>query len=1064
MSRVASDSPAPNEGAGDLPERYLAEPEVGETLRALAAAGAGHLGGIATSGQAFVAACFARATPERRLWVVCQDLRHQERVVAELETWGHRPHFLPEEEHLPVEVEAADPEILAERLHVLATLAARTDLQPVVLVARSLDEEVPDPGGFRRRTRSITEGETLEMEELAAQLREAGYDAHPQVFGRGQYAIRGGILDVFPWQAGQPVRLEFFGDLVESLREFDLHAQTSIRRVAKCEILLDREAAGGANSPLRSWIGEGDLAISLGEAVAGVALRVDDDPGGGIAPALAIHGSPVGSFEAGDLLVSEAKHASFTRDVARWKSAGWHVALLFQNEGEKERFQGLFANDRNLFDRIDGRVAPLAFGFTCPAAKLAVLAAAEIFGRFPIHRARRKFNREAEQRRIRHAVDARDLNEGEPVVHADYGIAIYRGMATEEIQGGAREVLVLEYADEARLFVPIDQSHLVSRYVGVGNAPPSLSRLGDARWGKTRRKAEKEIMDYAARLLRVQAERQTVEGHAHPPDTRWQWEFEHSFPHRETTDQLKAIRQVKEDMESSRPMDRLICGDVGFGKTEVAIRAAFKAVMGGTQVAVLVPTTVLAQQHFDTFRDRMSGFPVRIELLCRLQSPAEQDAIVAGLADGSVDMVIGTHRVVSADVRFARLGLVVIDEEQRFGVKHKERFKDLFRLVDVLTLSATPIPRTLYMSLVGLREMSTIETPPPNRLPVHTIVCAYDERVIRAALTEELRRGGQVFYLHNRVRTIEKVREKIAALAPGARVVVGHGQMDRHDLEEVMHTFVRGQADVLVATTIIESGIDIPNANTIFIDRADLFGLADLYQLRGRVGRSGTKAYAYLMLPRHLVAAGDARKRLNAMKEYSALGSGFKVAMRDLEIRGAGSLLGVQQSGHIANIGFDLYCQLLRQSVAKLSGHATGGGVDTVLHTDFLAFSESDHAGRPKSTPAYLPASWIAEPSQRVLAYKQLAECTTRRELKALAAAWRDRFGPLPPAARVLADATALRIEGARARAQSIEIRDRKLMVRRGGDFILVDGKFPRLDAKDGPGRLAEALDLVAKL
>jgi transcription-repair coupling factor (superfamily II helicase) len=1064
MIRPAPASPAPLLGARDLPERFLAQVSAGETLRALADAGAGHLGGIAASGQAFIASCFARVAPEKRLWVICQDLRHQERVVAELETWGHRPHFLPEEEHLPVEVEAADPEILAERLHVLAAIAASTEREPVVLVTRSLEEDAPAPGSFRREVRVVSEGETLEMEELAALLRKAGYEVHPQVFARGQYAIRGGILDVFPWQAGQPTRLEFFGDLVESLRDFDLHSQTSIRRVPKCEILLDRESARGTTVKLRSWIGEHDLALALGEAIEGVPLWVDDDPEGGIAPALAIHGNPVGSFEAGDLLVSEAKHASFARDVARWKADGWHVALLFQNEGEKERFHGLFEGEPDLLDALDGRVAPLAFGFTCPSAKLAVLSAAEIFGRFPIHRARRKFNREAEQRRIRHAVDARDLEEGEPVVHADYGIAIYRGMAFEETQGGRREVLVLEYADEARLFVPLDQSHLVSRYVGAGNVLPSLSKLGDARWGKTRRKAEKEIMDYAARLLRVQAERQTIEGHAHPPDTRWQWEFEHSFPHRETTDQLKAIRQVKEDMEAARPMDRLICGDVGFGKTEVAIRAAFKAVMGGTQVAVLVPTTVLAQQHYDTFRERMSGFPVRVELLCRLQSPAEQDAIVAGLADGSVDMVIGTHRVVSSDVRFARLGLVVIDEEQRFGVKHKERFKEMFRLVDVLTLSATPIPRTLYMSLVGLREMSTIETPPPNRLPVHTIVCAYDERVIRAALQEELRRGGQVFYLHNRVRTIEKVREKISSLVPGARVVVGHGQMDRHDLEEVMHTFVRGQADVLVATTIIESGIDIPNANTIFIDRADLFGLADLYQLRGRVGRSGTKAYAYLMLPRHLVAAGDARKRLNAMKEYAALGSGFKVAMRDLEIRGAGSLLGLQQSGHIANIGFDLYCQLLRQSVAQLGGHATGGRVETVLHTDFLAFSESEHAGRPKSTPAYLPASWITEPSQRVLAYKQLAECVTRKELKALVTNWRDRFGPLPPAARVLADATALRIEGARARAQSIEIRDRKLMVRRGGDFILVDGKFPRLNGKDGPACLAEALDLVEKL
>ena len=1058
-------SPAPSpDAAAALVQRFCADPAIASRLGALADGGCGHLGGIAASGQAFVAAALAATVSARRLWVVCRDLRQQERVQAELETWGLRPHFLPEEEVLPIAEAVSDPEIAAERLHVLSTLGAGTDTQPVVLSARSLDERVPAKSSFRRATLQISEGMELAIGDLADKLAKAGYDAQPQIFGRGQYAIRGGILDVFPWQAGQPIRLEYFGDMIDSLREFDLHSQTSTRRIHSAEVLLDRQGSRAATQPLRDWLGPDDLAVALGQECDGITLTIDDSPDATPDDILSCHASPVGSFDAGDFLVSEAKHAMLVKQIKDWHAAGWTVSLLFQNEGEQQRFGELLEKDPGVLALLDLRVASLAFGFTCPGARMAVLSAAEIFGRFPIHLARRKFNREAAQRRVRHAVDARDLEEGDHVVHADYGIAVFRELGVEHTQGGEREVLVLEYADQARLFVPLDQAHLVSRYVGVGNKPPVLSKLGEARWANTRRKAEKDILDYAAHLLGVQAERETIQGHAHPHDTRWQWEFENSFPYRETADQIKAIRQTKQDMESQRPMDRLICGDVGFGKTEVAIRAAFKAVMGGTQVAVLVPTTVLAQQHYDTFRQRMSGFPVRVELLCRLQSPAEQDAIVAAMKSGAVDIVIGTHRIVSKDVKYARLGLVVVDEEQRFGVKHKERFKEMFRLVDVLTLSATPIPRTLYMSLVGLREMSTIETPPPNRLPVGTLVCPYDEKMIRAAVREELQRGGQVFYLHNRVRTIEKVRDKLAALAPGARVVVGHGQMDRHELEDVMHTFVRGDADILVATTIIESGIDIPNANTIFIDRADMFGLADLYQLRGRVGRSGTKAYAYLMLPRHLLTGGDSRKRLNAMKEYSALGSGFKVAMRDLEIRGAGSLLGIKQSGHIANIGFDLYCQLLRQSVAKLSGHAAGGRVDVVLHTDFLVFSEAEHTARHGATPAYLPTAYMTEPTQRILAYRNLAECTTLKELRVLLATWRDRFGALPPAVQILGDATAVKITAANARIQSVEIRGDKLMLHRNGKFILVDGKFPRIPGKGGAARLTAALGMIKDL
>jgi len=564
-------------------------------------------------------------------------------------------------------------------------------------------------------------------------------------------------------------------------------------------------------------------------------------------------------------------------------------------------------------------------------------------------------------------------------------------------------------------------------------------------------------------MLAVQAERETVPGHAFGPDTKWQREFEHSFPFRETPDQMKAIIDAKIDMEQPRPMDRLICGDVGFGKTEVAIRAAFKAVMDGRQVAVLAPTTVLAQQHFEVFRQRMLDYPVRIEMLSRFRSQGEQRKILELLRQGGVDIVIGTHRLISGDVVFKDLGLVVIDEEQRFGVLHKEKFKELFKLVDVLTLSATPIPRTLYLSLVGVKDMSTIETPPLNRLPVETIVCGYDERIIRDAINRELERQGQVYFLHNRVQTIDRVREKIVDLVPQARVEIGHGQMDSDELEEVMARFVAGKIDVLVCTTIIESGLDIPNANTIVIDRADRFGLADLYQLRGRVGRAEHKAYAYLLLPREMMAIGAARKRINAIKQYSSLGAGFRIAMRDLEIRGAGSILGTAQSGHIMAIGFDLYCQLLKQAVAQLKGRKFQPRLEVDLRIDFVATNEAEFAqlGPEQRIPAFVPANYVSDTGLRIKAYREIAEISTRDQFDRVQREWRDRFGKFPEAVDNLFLLAEIKLAAAKAAISRVEVRERKLMLTRRGEFILVDGKFPRLVAK--PTHLGEVLELTKK-
>ncbi|PYL36103.1 MAG: transcription-repair coupling factor, partial [Verrucomicrobia bacterium] len=650
------------------------------------------------------------------------------------------------------------------------------------------------------------------------------------------------------------------------------------------------------------------------------------------------------------------------------------------------------------------------------------------------------------------------------VVHLEQGVARFAGlMRIPTTTNGEQEVLALEFADEAKLYVPLEQAYLVSRYVGVGKRSPQLSSLADSKWARAKKNAASSIFDYAGKMLAVQAERETVPGHAFGPDTKWQREFEHSFPFRETPDQMKAIIDAKIDMEQPRPMDRLICGDVGFGKTEVAIRAAFKAVMDGRQVAVLAPTTVLAQQHFEVFRQRMLDYPVRIEMLSRFRSQGEQRKILELLRQGGVDIVIGTHRLISGDVVFKDLGLVVIDEEQRFGVLHKEKFKELFKLVDVLTLSATPIPRTLYLSLVGVKDMSTIETPPLNRLPVETIVCGYDERIIRDAINRELERQGQVYFLHNRVQTIDRVREKIVDLVPQARVEIGHGQMDSDELEEVMARFVAGKIDVLVCTTIIESGLDIPNANTIVIDRADRFGLADLYQLRGRVGRAEHKAYAYLLLPREMMTIGAARKRINAIKQYSSLGAGFRIAMRDLEIRGAGSILGTAQSGHIIAIGFDLYCQLLKQAVAQLKGRKFQPRLEVDLRIDFVATNEAEFAqlGPERRIPAFVPANYVSDTGLRIKAYREIAETSTRDQFDRVQREWRDRFGKFPEAVDNLFLLAEIKLAAAKAGISRVEVRERKLMLTRRGELILVDGKFPRLVAK--PTHLGEVLELTKK-
>jgi transcription-repair coupling factor (superfamily II helicase) len=864
--------------------------------------------------------------------------------------------------------------------------------------------------------------------------------------------------------------------------------------------------------------------------------------------------------------VAEAQRREFFFQLHRWLRQGYAVHVFCTNDGERRRF-GEIWNEYGLAPQPPvshlpsglcsppsaichppspapgtGRPAPatgvqprtsetglqthlatLARGFLYDEAKVVVVTDAEIFGRCTMQRPRRLKSPHAQATRSALDIDFTDLEEGDYVVHLQHGIGRYAGLQVLPIGAGAKptkgtaadanagqECLVIEYApnDPAqpppKLYVPVTEAHLVSKYVGTGKARPPLNTLGGTRWAKAKAQAERAVRDVAGELLSIQAARESQPGHSFRADTPWQREFEGAFLFEETPDQARAIVDTKADMERPKPMDRLICGDVGFGKTEVGIRAAFKAVMDGKQVAMLVPTTVLAQQHYNTFRERMADYPIRIELLSRFRTRREQQRVVKDLASGAVDIVIGTHRLLQPDIGFKELGLVLIDEEQRFGVMHKEKFKMLRKLIDVLTLSATPIPRTLYLALTGARDMSTIQTPPHDRLPVETVVTQYDERVIRDAIQRELSRGGQVFFLHNRVMTIQTMAQKLAVLAPHARIAVGHGQMNSDELEEVMTRFVNGQADILLSTTIIESGLDIPNANTIIIDRADRFGLSDLYQLRGRVGRYKHQAYAYLLLPRHGGLLTDVRKRMSAIKQYSTLGSGFKIAMRDLEIRGAGNLLGAEQSGHITAVGFDLYCQLLKQSVASLKGEKVKPRVEVLVRLDFLALSPLEeqskislgrpnseigneaaddgnevsdgaeqaalpHASRithhaPQLTAAYIPFNYISDSRRRIEIYRKLAQATEKPALEALQKELRDRFGPLPPALELLLQVGEMKILAAERGVTAIEVREDKLMLTRNNDFIMVGSKFPRLTKKTTPARLKEIKRLLLSL
>ncbi len=1091
---------------------------------------------------------------------------------------------------LPHESKLPHADVISDRLETLVALSGNLKLKTqnsklVITSVTALLQKTFPPTEIQTRTRWLKRGDKTEPLGLIEWLEEQGYEPEAQVSQRGEISLRGGIVDLWPITSPWPVRLEFFGDELESLRYFDQFSQISKEEISEilippggelgilkrqnsesriqnpesggfqCSTLLDylpRETIFLLCEPelieqqanrYEEQVPEGDpFFVSWKNFLSQVAekkmISISVEEGSEVE---VLENFPHADFKSEisnlkfqslevfrpignrppEPQIAQAQRKEFFGQIHRWSRQDYAVHVFCNNDGERQRFEEIwweygFGN----VNELQLHLGTLARGFVFESAKLVVVTDAEIFGRYKVQRPRRLKSPHAQTTRSLLDIDFADLEEGDYVVHLQYGIGRYLGLKMVPSALGTKgkdvavradagqECLAIEYAASnpaepaPKLYVPVTESHLVSKYVGAGKARPVLNTLGGSRWGKTKEQAERAVRDVASDFLAIQAARESQPGHSFPPDNTWQREFEGSFVYEETPDQMRAIIAAKTDMETARPMDRLICGDVGFGKTEIAIRAAFKCVMGGKQVAILVPTTVLAQQHFNNFRERMADYPVRVEMLSRFRTRREQEKVIRDLAEGSVDIVIGTHRLVQSDIEFKDLGLVVIDEEQRFGVMHKEKFKMLRRLVDVLTLSATPIPRTLYLALTGARDMSTIETPPQDRLPVETIVTQYDERTIRDAVQREMNRGGQTFYLHNRVMDIESVAHRLRTLLPNARILVGHGQMHADDLEEVMTKFINGEADVLLSTTIIESGLDIPNANTIIIDRADRFGLSDLYQLRGRVGRYKHQAYAYLLLPRHAGLLTDARKRISAIKQYSTLGSGFKIAMRDLEIRGAGNLLGAQQSGHITAVGFELYCQLLKQSVSALKGEKVKKRIEVQVRIDFLAMSPGEEAGvgsqdstagkkkpdfeinvprevssfveRPtelkaqnlklKTSPAYLPLNYIAEAQQRIEIYRKLAQVEDKPALDTLKKELRDRFGPLPASVELLLQVGELKVLAAEKQVTTIEVQGDRLMLTRNNDFIMVGGKFPRLSRKDAPARLKEIKKLLLAL
>ncbi len=1094
--------------------------------------------GLSPSAKALIAVLLRRIV-ERPFVVVVPDNRSTEEFVPVLRsfcelTGAADPDSvvsLPARDVLPFQNLSPHPEIQEERataLWKIATGGASIVISPVAATTILLRAREY----YADLARVLRRGETFDLEVLLQHLNAVGYTPMDVVEMPGQYAVRGGILDVYSPEAERPVRIEFFGDEVESMRKFDPASQRSSNPVDEALLLpltetpVTEDLLGAINARLS------------GKRIAGAPEIVEQavrDSGAGVFPGWEFYApvagadrtvfdllpeapvildepeilrqeldrhwgrtveahersgvgnlvrpedlyltpdawaekttrSPGADFEYLAIAGGERPEAAFlsrptTRfhgavpamieEVQKLVASGTQVVLAAPNTGEVERLADLFT-EYNASYRLGTRTrggesyadetsyfagevltttllkAYLPDGFILPEAHVAVFGSRDLFDESDLVAARPQRQKSKVSAFLS---DFRDLQVGDYVVHVEHGIGRYEGLKEISQGDGAAEFMLLEYAEGARLYVPLTRLDLVQKYRSAEGAKPALNYLGTAAWAKTKARVRKAMKDMTADLLKLYAQRQAAEGHNFPPDSEWMKEFEDAFEYNETEDQAQAIGDVKRDMESQRPMDRLLCGDVGYGKTEVAMRAAFKAVGDNKQVAVLAPTTVLAFQHYETFKQRFAPFPITVGMISRFRTPKQIREILQKTEAGKVDILIGTHRLLSKDVKFADLGLLVVDEEQRFGVRHKERIKQMRTQVDVLTMSATPIPRTLHMSLVGLRDMSVIETPPKDRMAIQTVVANWDEKLIQSAMEQELERGGQVYFLHNRVETIWEIAAKLQNLVPRARIAVGHGQMAEGELEKVMLKFMHHEADILVATTIIENGLDIPLCNTIIINRADRFGLSELYQLRGRVGRSNRRAYAYLLLPAEIELTPLARRRLAALKEFSDLGAGFKIAALDLELRGAGNLLGGEQSGHIEAVGFELYTQMLERAVREMKGEAGAEEVEVQLNLGLNI---------------RIPADYIPEENQRLRMYKRVAGVETESQLQDVRAELTDRYGEPPGAVRNLLDYATLKLQAIRVGATNIERKRELVSIRFRQNASIDPGKLARFVA-----------------
>lgn len=1062
--------------------------------------------------------------------------------------------YLPSREVLFYDIEAVSSDIAGERLKVIKRIIEGDSLILVTPVDNIVHKYI-DPGIIKKYAASFRVGDVIDLENLINMFIVSGYERVGMVEGKGQFSIRGGIVDFFPLTSDAPYRMELFDDEVDSIRQFDILSQRSLNKVELAEmfpareIIVDRKSADAAygrikaelqsvlksvrykknreaTERIKSKIGyvleklnesiyfEGfdgflpyyydkfyslfdyfkEHPVVMVDELSRVMQRIDtvsfefQDAYEGM----------LGKGEVlpaqGEILFSKDESMGFMREynmimfdvlprivdgfnpeaavnftavtmppfhgqleflieeLKRWKSKSYRIVILSGTSARGQRLveslkeKGIESvyHDDFTEDVLPGEIVItrgiLNRGFEYPTARFVVVSDREIFGE-PRHR-----------RRLSHAKGVSkiksftDLKVGDYVVHVNHGIGVFQGIKQLTVEGIKKDYLDIRYASGDKLYVPVNQLDLVQKYIGAEGKPPKIYKLGGTEWVRTKAKVKESIKEMADDLVKLYAVRQQIAGHAFSPDTPWQKQFEEEFPYEETPDQLAAIEDIKRDMESPRPMDRLLCGDVGYGKTEVAIRAAFKAVMDGKQVAFLVPTTILAEQHYNNFVQRFAGFPIKVDMISRFRSPAEQKRALRALKDGRIDILVGTHRLLQKDVKFKDLGLLIVDEEQRFGVAHKEAIKNIKKNVDVLTLTATPIPRTLHMSLLGVRDMSIIETPPAERYPVQTYVVEFNEQLIRDAILREINRNGQVYFVYNRVETIKDMYARLSMLVPEARIALGHGQMSEHELENVMIDFLKGEYDILLCTTIIETGLDIPNVNTLIVYDADKMGLSQLYQLRGRVGRSNKLAYAYFVYKKDKVLSEVAEKRLKAIKEFTELGSGFRIAMRDLEIRGAGNLLGAEQHGHMDTVGYDMYCRLLDEAVHEIKGEKMPELIETSIDLN---------------VNAYIDSEFISDETQKIEVYKKIAGIKDKKDMYDIEEEIEDRYGDIPQSLRNLLKIAYIKAMAANAGIVNIVQKDDLINIYFSGDIpikpesiaVLIEkfGKYISFNASKTP-------------